>query len=266
MTATVIAPSAFTTGAASPPRLRLVGTTDRFEGPAAASEIRVLIAGGQALVRAAFRMLLETETGISVTGEASTGEEAVAIAQRNQPDVVLMDGNLPGLDSIEATRQIARLPRARVVMMTTSDSDDSVFAALRAGASGFLVRDTEPPELLRALRAIARGDALLSPSVTRRVLAEFAARRDLPRTSPDGLEELTDREREVMGQAARGLSNDEIAERLFVSTATAKTHVNRAMMKLHARNRAQLVAFAYESGLVPPPSTRSIDALDGSAV
>jgi DNA-binding NarL/FixJ family response regulator len=257
MTATVIAPSAFTAAPASPPRLRLVGRNDRLEGPAASSDIRVLIAGGQALVRAAFRMLLETEAEICVTGEASTGEEAVAMARRTHPDVVLIDGSLPGLDSIEATRQIARLPQARVMMLTASDSDDSVFAALRAGASGFLVRDTEPAELLQALRALARGDALLSPSVTRRLLAELVSRRDPPRPSPDGLEELTDREREVMAQAARGLSNEEIGERLLVSPATAKTHVNRAMMKLRARNRAQLVAFAYESGLVPPPSTAS---------
>jgi DNA-binding NarL/FixJ family response regulator len=219
----------------------------------------VLIAGGEALVRAAFRMLLETEAGISVTGEASTGEEAVAMARRTQPDVVLMDASLPGLDCIEATRQIARMPRARVMMLTSSDSDDCLFPALRAGASGFLVRDTDPAELLEALRALARGDALLSPSVTRKVLAELLSRGDLARPSPDGLEELTDREREVMALAARGLSNDEIAERLLVSPATAKTHLNRTMMKLRARNRAQLVAFAYESGLVPPASTEAIE-------
>ena len=214
----------------------------------------MLIADEQALVRAAFRMLLETESGISVIAEAANADEAVAIARRTGPDVVLIDAALEG--SIEATRQIARLPRARVMILTAHDSDECAFDALRAGASGFLLRDTEPAELVNAVRVVALGDALLPPSTTRRLLAEFASL-DVPQTSPDGLEELTDREREVTMLAARGLNNHEIGERLIVSPATAKTHVGRAMMKLQARNRAQLVAFAYESGLVPSPATRT---------
>ena len=234
------------------PRLRLVG---RAEVPEATCEIRVLIADQQALVRAAFRLLLETESGISVIAEAATADEAIATAERTRPDVVLIDAALHG--SMEATREIARLPRARVMILTAHDSDDCVFDALRAGASGFLVRDTEPDELVKAVRVVAHGDALLSPSTTRRLLAEFTSL-DVPQTSPDGLEELTDREREVTMLAAHGLNNLEIAEHLVVSPATAKTHVGRAMMKLRARNRAQLVAFAYESGLVPSPATRPV--------
>jgi DNA-binding NarL/FixJ family response regulator len=230
------------------PRLRLVG---RAEVPEATHEIRVLIADDQALVRAAFRMLLEIESGISVVAEASTAAQAVATAGRTQPDVVLIDAALQG--SIEATRQIAQRTRARVMILTAHDTDECVFDALRAGASGFLLRDTEPAELVKAVRVVAHGDALLSPSTTRRLLAEFSAF-DVPQTSPDGLEELTAREREVTMLAARGLNNHEIADRLVVSPATAKTHVGRAMMKLRARNRAQLVAFAYESGLVPAPA------------
>ena len=232
------------------PRLRLVG---RAEVPEATSEIRVLVADDQALVRAAFRMLLETESGISVIAEASSADEAVESAARTHPDVVLIDAALDG--SIEATREIARLPRARVMILTAHDSDGCVFDALRAGASGFLLRDTEPAELVNAVRVVAHGDALLSPSTTRRLLAEFASP-DFPQTSPDGFEELTDREREVTVLAAHGLNNREIAGRLVMSAATAKTHVGRAMMKLEAHNRAQLVAFAYESGLVPFPASR----------
>jgi DNA-binding NarL/FixJ family response regulator len=223
----------------------------RAEVPEATHEIRVLIADDQALVRAAFRMLLEIESGISVVAEASTAARAVATAGRTQPDVVLIDAALQG--SIEATRQIAQRTRARVMILTAHDTDECVFDALRAGASGFLLRDTEPAELVKAVRVVAHGDALLSPSTTRRLLAEFSAF-DVPQTSPDGLEELTAREREVTMLAARGLNNHEIADRLVVSPATAKTHVGRAMMKLRARNRAQLVAFAYESGLVPAPA------------
>lgn len=248
MSSTLLAPAPVTALPARP-RLRLVG---RAEVPEATYEIRVLIADQQALVRAAFRLLLETESGISVIAEAATADEAVVTADSTRPDVVLIDAALPG--SIEATREIARLPRARVMILTAHDSDDCVFDALRAGASGFLLRDTEPAELVKAVRVVAHGDALLSPSTTRRLLAEFTSL-DVPQTNPDGLEELTNREREVTMLAARGLNNFEIAEHLVVSPATAKTHVGRAMMKLRARNRAQLVAFAYESGLVPAPAT-----------
>jgi DNA-binding NarL/FixJ family response regulator len=248
-TTTLLAPAPIT-GLPAPPRLRLVG---RAEAPEAACEIRVLIADGHALVRAAFKMLLETESGISVVAEASTAEEAVDTAAGTRPDVVLIDAALNGC--IEATGEIARLAHARVMILTARDSDECVFDALRAGASGFLLRDTEPDELVKAVRVVAHGDALLSPSTTRQLLAEFASL-DPPHTNPDGLEELTQREREVMVLAARGFNNSEIGERLVVSPATAKTHVGRAMMKLHARNRAQLVAFAYESGLVQAPTTR----------
>jgi DNA-binding NarL/FixJ family response regulator len=245
-----LAPAAPITGPALQPRLRMVGNV---EGPEATYEIRVVIADGRALVRAAFRMLLETEAGIYVIAEASSSDEAVETARRTRPDVVLIDGGLPG--SLVATQEISNLPHARVMILTADDGDECVFPALRAGASGFLVRDTEPAELVKALRAIAHGDALLSPSSTRRLLAVFAAQ-SAPRTGLDGLEELTEREREVMALAARGLSNGEIAERLVVSKATAKTHVGRAMMKLRAHSRAELVAFAYECGLVLAPSPR----------
>jgi DNA-binding NarL/FixJ family response regulator len=216
--------------------------------------IRVLLADDQALVRAGFRALLDAQDGIQVVGEAADGAEAVAGAKTLAPDVVLMDIRMPVLDGLAATREIAsdaRLGAVRVVILSTFDLDEYVFEALRSGASGFLVKDTEPPELIRAVRAVVQGDALLSPGVTRRLIAEFAARRKDPSLGP-GLEALTDREREVMALVASGLSNDEIAERLFMSPATAKTHVSRAMVKLSARDRAQLVVFAYESGLVTP--------------
>jgi DNA-binding NarL/FixJ family response regulator len=216
--------------------------------------IRVLLADDQALVRAGFRALLDAQDGIEVVGEAADGEEAVRLTRKLRPDVVLMDIRMPGLDGLEATRQIAAdelLASVRIVILTTFDLDEYVFEALRVGASGFLVKSTEPAELIRGVRAVASGDALLSPGVTRRLVAEFAGRAKEPRPSPElGL--LTDREREVMALVAAGLSNDEIAERLVVSPATAKTHVSRAMVKLKARDRAQLVVFAYESGLVRP--------------
>jgi DNA-binding NarL/FixJ family response regulator len=216
--------------------------------------IRVLLADDQALVRAGFRALLEAQPDMEVVGEAADGEEALALADAHAPDVVLMDIRMPGLDGLEATRRIAadgRLGGVRVVILTTFELDEYVYEALRAGASGFLVKDTEPAELLRGVRVVAGGDALLSPGVTRRLIEEFAARAKPP--PPSGaLEALTNREREVMALAAEGLSNEQIARRLVMSTATAKTHVSRAMVKLGARDRAQLVVHAYESGLVRP--------------
>ncbi len=216
--------------------------------------IRVLLADDQALVRAGFRALLDAQADIEVVGEAGDGEAAIRLAARLVPDVVLMDIRMPGLDGLAATQAIAadrRLDAVRVVILTTFALDEYVFEALRSGASGFLVKDTEPAELIQAVRAVARGDALLSPSVTRRVIAQFAGRPAGPRPTPE-LGALTEREREVMSLVAAGLSNDEIAERLFMSPATAKTHVSRAMIKLSARDRAQLVVMAYESGLVRP--------------
>lgn len=216
--------------------------------------IRVLIADDQALVRAGFRALLDAQPDIEVVAEAADGEQAVALARELRPAVVLMDIRMPGTDGLEATRRIAadeELAESRIVMLTTFDLDEYVFEALRVGASGFLVKDTEPIDLLSAVRAVARGDALLSPSVTRRLIEEFAARLRTP-TSTAALHLLTDREREVLALVGHGLSNDEIAGRLFVSPATAKTHVSRAMTKLGARDRAQLVVTAYETGLVRP--------------
>jgi DNA-binding NarL/FixJ family response regulator len=202
--------------------------------------IRVVLADDQALVRAGFRALLEAEPDIEVVGEAGTGEQAVRLATSLAPDVVLMDIRMPGLDGLEATRRIvsdARLADVRIVILTTFDLDEYVFEALRLGASGFLVKDTEPLDLLRGVRAVAGGDALLSPSITRRLIAELVARDRRPRPARS-LEALTDREREVVSLVAAGLSNGEIAERLVVSPATAKTHVSRAMVKLGARDRA----------------------------
>jgi DNA-binding NarL/FixJ family response regulator len=215
--------------------------------------ISVLLADDQALVRAGFRALLEAQPDLEVVGEAADGEAALRLAVAHRPDVVLMDIRMPGCDGLEATRRIVADPRlsaVRVIVLTTFDLDDYVFEALRVGASGFLVKDTEPVELIRAVRAVANGDALLSPGVTRRLIEEFVARTRRPKPSVD-LAELTQREREVMALVGIGLSNDEIAERLVVSPTTAKTHVSRAMTKLGARDRAQLVVFAYESGLLP---------------
>lgn len=215
--------------------------------------IRVLLADDQALVRAGFAALLDHEPDIEVVAQANDGEEAVELARKHAPDVVLMDIRMPRLDGLAATQAIAkdaRLATVRVVILTTFALDEYIFEAVRQGASGFLVKDTEPVELLRAVRVVAAGDALLSPNVTRQLIAEFATRAQAP---PDqGLEQLTGREREVTALVAAGLSNDEIAERLYLSPATAKTHVNRAMTKLGARDRAQLVVYAYESGLVRP--------------
>jgi len=216
--------------------------------------ISVLLADDQALVRGGFRALLDAQEDIEVVGEAADGEEAVSLARTLSPDVVLMDIRMPGMDGLQATRTIAgdeALKDVRVVILTTFDLDEYVFEALRVGASGFLVKSTEPAELVHAVRVVSTGDALLSPGVTKRLVSEFAERAKEPGPAP-ALELLTDREREVMGLVAEGLSNEEIAERLVVSPATAKTHVSRAMVKLGARDRAQLVVFAFESGLARP--------------
>ena len=216
--------------------------------------IRVLLADDQSLVRAGFRALLDAQPDIEVAGEAADGEDALRAVRELRPDVVLMDIRMPLLDGLAATRRItgdSTLDGVKVVMLTTFELDEYVFEAIRAGASGFLVKDTEPEELLRAVRAVVDGAALLSPGVTRRLIAEFASRSKAP-TDEVGLGELTEREREVMALVGIGLSNDEIARRLVVSPLTAKTHVSRTMVKLGARDRAQLVVLAYESGLVRP--------------
>ena len=216
--------------------------------------IRVVLADDQALLRAGLRALLDAEDDIEVVGEAANGREAISLVRATRPDVVLMDIRMPGTDGLEATRAITDDPEltgTRVVVLTTFDLDEYVFEAVRIGASGFLVKDTEPAELLRGVRSVADGDALLSPGVTRRLIGEFANRSR--RTSgPEVLSPLTEREREVVALVGEGLSNDEIAARLVLSPATAKTHVSRAMVKLQARDRAQLVVLAYETGLVRP--------------
>ena len=219
-----------------------------------APTIRVVVADDQALVRSGFTALLDAQPDIEVVGEAGDGAHALQLVREHHPDVILMDIRMPGVDGLAATREIAADPAlaaTRVVILTTFDLDEYVFAAVRAGASGFLVKHTEPDELLRAIRQVVDGGALMSPHVTRRLLDEFAARAREPETTLD-VSSLTDREREVVTLVGEGLSNDEIAERLYMSAATAKTHVSRAMLKLGARDRAQLVVFAYEAGLVRP--------------
>jgi DNA-binding NarL/FixJ family response regulator len=214
--------------------------------------IRVLLADDQTLVRAGFRAILESDDDIEVAGEAPDGTAAVALAERLLPDVVLMDIRMPSLDGIGATRQIAsdaRLANVRVLILTTFETDEYVFEALRAGASGFLVKDTEPIELLRAVRVVARGEALLAPSVTRRLIDEVVSQSSRVISVP-GLTELTEREREIMVLVATGLSNDEIADHLTISPATVKTHASRIMAKIGARDRAQVVVFAHQAGLV----------------
>ncbi|MFD4366581.1 response regulator [Rhodococcus sp. NPDC058521] len=216
--------------------------------------IRVVVADDQALVRAGFVALLDAQDDIEVVGEAENGEKAVTACVEQVPDVVLMDIRMPVMDGLEATRRIAAAPATtsvHVVVLTTFELDEYVFEAMRAGASGFLVKHTEPADLVRAVRVVAAGDALLSPSVTRTLVAAFASHAKSAPTSPR-LEQLTDREREVMVLVAEGLSNAEIAARLFVSPATARTHVGRILLKLEARDRTQLVVAAYEHGLVKP--------------
>jgi DNA-binding NarL/FixJ family response regulator len=248
MTATVLVPAAPGPKQASRRRLTIVHPVERREGTAR-REIRMVVAHGQALVRAGIRTLLEGGQSISVVGEAADGDEAIVLAQRLGPDVVLVDATLPDLD-VEAIREIAALAGVRVMMLTAAETDERVFPSLRAGVTAFLVQDTEPAELVRAVRLVAGGESLLSPSLTRRLIGELVSRPEVSRPNTDELEELTEREREVMALVALGLSNDEIAEQLVVSPATAKTHVSRAMVKLHARDRAQLVVFAYQTGLV----------------
>jgi DNA-binding NarL/FixJ family response regulator len=216
--------------------------------------IRVVLVDDQALVRGGFKALLSSDPEIEVVGEAATGAEAVAVAEAQQPDVMLMDVRMPEMDGLEATRKILGNPvtaSTRVLVLTTFDLDEYVYEGLRAGASGFVLKDIDPPELIQAVHVIARGEALLAPSITRRLIAEFASRRR-PTTAEvsQRLAELTEREREVLTHIGRGLNNDEIAEELVISPATAKTHVSRIMSKLEARDRAQLVVVAYETGLV----------------
>ncbi|AVT28354.1 MULTISPECIES: response regulator transcription factor [unclassified Plantactinospora] len=219
-----------------------------------APPIRVLIADDERLVRSGFRVLLDLEDDITVVGEATNGAEAVELARASRPDVVLMDIRMPRLDGIRATGQIAEtngMEQVRVLILTTYDTDDNVFEALQAGASGFLLKDAGPAELLHAIRVVAAGDALLAPRITRRLISQFTARRRTAREGEDRLAVLTDREREVLALVGQGMSNDEIGAALFLSPATARTHVSRTMGKLGARDRAQLVVIAYQSGLVP---------------
>ena len=216
--------------------------------------IRVVLADDQALVRAGFRSLLDARDDIEVVGEAADGHEAVALAKQLRPDVVLMDIRMPGLDGLDATRQIASDPglaAVRVVILTTFGLDEYLFDALRYGASGFLVKDTQPAELVEAVRVVAAGDSLISPSMTRRLIKEFATNAKPSRPAKE-LDVLTEREREVLALVAGGLTNEEIGQRLYISPATARTHVSRTMTKLAARDRTQLVVFAYETGLVRP--------------
>jgi DNA-binding NarL/FixJ family response regulator len=216
--------------------------------------IRVVVADDQALVRAGFVALLDAQDGIEVVGEADNGEQAVRLSRKLNPDVVLMDIRMPILDGLGATRMIADDPEladVKVVVLTTFELDEYVFEAMRSGATGFLVKHTEPADLVRAVRVVAEGDALLSPGVTRRLVSEFAAHAKQPPQTKE-LDDLTEREREVMGLVAEGLSNAEIGTRLFMSPATARTHVSRILLKLGARDRTQLVVMAYEFGLVRP--------------
>jgi DNA-binding NarL/FixJ family response regulator len=217
--------------------------------------IRVLIADDQALVRSGFRLLVDAADDMRVVAEASDGAGAVAHTREHHPDVVLMDIRMPGVDGIEATRQLtsdAETDSSRVLVLTTFDLDEYVFAALRAGASGFLLKDTSPEDLLAAIRIVASGDALLAPKITRHLIEEFTRRPERDGLGSVDLTALTDREREVLVEIGRGLTNTEIAERLHMSPATAKTHVSRLLSKLDARDRAQLVIVAYESGLITP--------------
>ena len=217
---------------------------------------RCLVADDQAMVREGFRALLDAQPGLTVLGLAANGTEAVSLARKLTPDVVLMDVRMPVMDGLEATRQILSAnpveERPRVLILTTFDLDEYVYEALRAGASGFLLKDAPGRELVHAVRVVARGDALLAPSITKRLIAEFAARREPPPGNPKKLDELTARELDVLGLIARGMSNAEISETLCIAEQTTKTHVGRILMKLHLRDRAQAVVLAYESGLISP--------------
>jgi len=219
--------------------------------------IRVAVADDQALVRLGLRVLLESEDDLELVGEAADGRQALELVRASRPDVVLMDVRMPVMDGLEALRSIGEDPElaaTRVVVLTTFELDEYVFEALRSGASGFLIKDSEPADILRAVRVVARGESLLSPTVTRRVIGEFAGR-PVPRRQPaPSLDPLTEREREVVALVAEGLTNDEIAGRLVVSPATVRTHVGRAMSKLDARDRAQLVVLAFQTGLATPPA------------
>ncbi|MCD4535363.1 response regulator transcription factor [Nocardioides sp. cx-169] len=223
--------------------------------PPSPGPVRVLLVDDEALVRSGFRLLLELEEDIEVVGEATNGEEAVERARATRPDVVLMDIRMPRLDGIQATREIASTPglqHVRVLILTTYDTDSYVFDALQAGASGFLLKDTGPAELLHAIRVIAVGEALLAPRITRRLIAQFATQRTSAARAEERLAVLTHRECEVLALVGRGLTNEEIGAALFLSPATARTHVSHAMGKLGARDRAQLVVIAYQTGLVEP--------------
>ncbi|WP_182903981.1 response regulator transcription factor [Microbispora sp. H10830] len=223
--------------------------------PSTNAQIKVLLADDEGLVRSGFKVLLDLEDDITVVGEATNGAEAVERARAARPDVVVMDIRMPKLDGIQATARIAGthgLEQVRVLILTTYDTDEYVFDALQAGASGFLLKDAGPAELLHAIRVVAAGDALLAPRITRRLIGRFAALRTAARAGEDRLAVLTEREREVLALVGRGLSNHEIGAELFLSPATARTHVSRAMVKLGARDRAQLVVIAYQTGLVSP--------------
>jgi DNA-binding NarL/FixJ family response regulator len=223
---------------------------------AVSEPIRVLIADDEALVRGGFRVLVDTEPGMVVVGEAADGATAVQLARQTHPDVVLMDIRMPGVDGLRATQEIAADPElagVHVLILTTFDHDEYVVEALGAGAAGFLIKNTEPVQLLRGIRVVAGGEALLSPGLTRRLIARLVEASATPRVNADVLDQLTAREKEIVGLVAHGLSNTEIAAALTISHATAKTHVSRAMAKLGARDRAQLVAMAYRNRLVEPP-------------
>jgi DNA-binding NarL/FixJ family response regulator len=223
--------------------------------PPGSAPIKVLLADDEGLVRSGFKVLLDLEDDITVLGEATNGVEAVERARATRPDVVLMDIRMPKLDGIQATSRIVMTPgleKVRVLILTTYDTDAYVFEALQAGASGFLLKDSGPAELLHAIRVVAAGDALLAPRITRRLIAQFAAQRTAAHDGENRLAVLTEREREVLALVGQGLSNDEIGAELYLSPATARTHVSHAMVKLGARDRAQLVVIAYQTGLVSP--------------
>jgi DNA-binding NarL/FixJ family response regulator len=242
----------------SPPALAEAESTALPRGIPLA-EVRIVIADGQALVRAGFRALLEGRDGISIVGEAADGDAALALAARVEPDVLVVDFDLPGTPAIDVTQTLLADPALadmRVLIVTAAETDERVFSAVRAGASGFLLKDRAHADLVEALHSVAAGEAALSPSVARRVMAEIASLPESVLPTPEDLDELTPREREVVALVAGGLSNDEIAERLVVSPATSKTHVGRAMRKLAVRDRAQLVTTAYETGLVVPGPQR----------